>query len=528
MSIFFLSYIIYQNKLVNIPERIDYSKVVELYEDRDLGSIMHNQIKYHSFNFYNPLYNSLDNNQLEKINYFFESYGRNYLQYLPYFQTYEMENHLKDDGITTFSLDPRFQWVSGDVHTHNKWCIDDNFNYTIQEIMMMSNYSDLNVTSLLIWNKGLSIQQEREMIDGKDSSISYSGKIIHYDAEISGVPSAAWGGHILLLNLENLNRFKDFTIYPKSTILIIDFYKTQEDVFVGFAHPQLFPQDNIFEKPYVHNFSKMSLVELPIQIARGKIDFIETEGEEYTEVINTGLNIWSRLENSGFKVPLAGSSDNPCVGRGVGFTKTYVLIEGNLTYEKFLESLKMGRSVITNDRDEWLTFTVNNQTLGSEVNISSGEKIFVDLHTSFKNTTQVLLDINGENTKYFYIEPGQRITSIKGMPILNKSSWITFQTFHTIASPVYINVDNKPIRALADDACYLMRFTEIYIKLGEMNAIDFGEDREQILKAYHEAYSIFEQRFKESGGSYCKPLPGDPSVSSSSLNNILEENHEKK
>ena len=59
------------------------------------------------------------------------------------------------------------------------------------------------------------------------------------------------------------------------------------------------------------------------------------------------------------------------------------------------------------------------------------------------------------------------------------------------------------MRASAEDACYLIRYTDHLSRLVSDGDIDLAEDTGEALDAYAAARAEFERRFREAGGQVC-------------------------
>jgi hypothetical protein len=73
-----------------------------------------------------------------------------------------------------------------------------------------------------------------------------------------------------------------------------------------------------------------------------------------------------------------------------------------------------------------------------------------------------------------------------------------------LTSPVYVLVGGQPIRASADDACYLLRAVEDLEGLVTSGRLRLTASRADALAAYAEAAAELRRRFAESGGQSCR------------------------
>src|SRR5262249_44802829 len=138
---------------------------------------------------------------------------------------------------------------------------------------------------------------------------------------------------------------------------------------VNFTHIQGGPD------PFKHAYSGKSL---PVDAALGKIDTLD---------INHGWNdavpLWHRLLNCGFRIPATAGTDvflNRIASNLPRGPPVYVQLDGPLTYEKWIEGLKAGRSFVTSG--PMLTFTVNGKGPGSSLKFVEKSKVQVKARAS--------------------------------------------------------------------------------------------------------------------------------------------------
>src|SRR5262249_21463110 len=85
---------------------------------------------------------------------------------------------------------------------------------------------------------------------------------------------------------------------------------------------------------------------LPVDAALGKIDSMDLNNS-YPACVP----LWYRLLNCGFHLSASAGTDcfmNHVVSRRTRSDRAYVRIDGDLTYEKWIEGLRLGRSFVTN------------------------------------------------------------------------------------------------------------------------------------------------------------------------------------
>ncbi len=391
---------------------------------------------------------------------------------------------------------PALTWVTGDTHLHATGC-NGSPTVTNEEFVAMLELNNLNVGAVLIW--GIGYETDLQSFTGHDHPASTPDHILHYDLEVSAF-SASRGGHLNILGLSDIEFSHNPHGEPASGLPIVDFALAQgERVLVGMNHGFAWPaEDGVFPRR-----GAISLQEFPVHVANGTASFLEEEAAGLTDsAISAGtMHLWRVLQNSGFRVALTGGSDFGCVHGDLGLPdvpRTLAIVEGGLTYESFLDSIRAGRTAVSIGAHDSIDFTIDGVRLGGEVKASASTPMQVAIKTNLSQPGQVKILVNGEPTESLLVEAGPQSNNITIS--LEQSSWITAQSSHVQTSPIYAIVDEKPIRASVDDAAYLVRYMDIFIdkvragKLGALNTPEF-------LATYREARAVFKQRFIEAGGT---------------------------
>jgi hypothetical protein len=239
------------------------------------------------------------------------------------------------------------------------------------------------------------------------------------------------------------------------------------------------------------------------------------------------LAIWYHTLNCGYDCRISGETDFPCIyGDRVGLGRIYVkLPEGTkLTYENWVQGLKDGRSYVGDGLSHILDFEVNGLGVGqtgdsgraSYLAAKSGEPLTISasvaallgkkpnesirkrpLHqkpywhverarVGNSRKLPVELIVNGESVASKEIEADGDLNQVKFDYTLKQSSWVALRIFPTChTNPVFVEVDNKPIRAnkksfewciKAVDVCWNAKVKNIrpHERLEARSAFDFA------------------------------------------------------
>ena len=222
------------------------------------------------------------------------------------------------------------------------------------------------------------------------------------------------------------------------------------------------------------------------------------------------LNMWYHTLNVGFRTRISGETDFPCIyGERVGLGRSYVKLDGKLTYAAWCEGIQRGHNYVSDGRSHLLDFKVNNAVMGedgSELKLAApgevhatvqaaafldetphsdlpdrpySQKPYWDIQRARIGQTRevpVELIVNGYPVARQVILADGRLREVSFATRVEQSSWLAVRILpssHT--NPVFVLVGGKPIRASAKsaewclqgvDKCWAQK--ERFIKADEM------------------------------------------------------------
>ena len=447
-----------------------------------------------------------------------------------------------DEVSLTFRLQ---RWVhlkelgyfSGDHHIHAAGCSHyDTPTEGVYPKDMMRHIlgEDLNVGCVLSWGPCWYFQ--KQFFEGQVHPLSRKNYIMRYDVEVSGFPSSH-AGHLCLLNLKEDDyqypdgrRTKLIEEWPSWDLPILKWAKAQGGV-VGFAHSGWGLNVDTDELPnyVVPPMNGIGANEYIVDVTHDAVDFISAVDTPYV----WELNIWYHTLNCGFRTRLSGETDFPCIfGQRVGIGRAYVKVDGELTYAKWIDGLKRGRSYVTEGNSHLVDFAVNGVEFGQgDVELQEPGTVRVTLKVA-----ALLPERPGPEGKaiksrpvhqkpYWHIERA-RIGATRTVPVeivvngypvasatrtivadgswheiavdvpIEQSSWVAARILgssHT--NPVWVIVGGKPVRASRRSAEWCLK------------AVDQGwqqksrairpEEREEARAAYEHARRIYRRILQE-------------------------------
>ncbi|MBL9214160.1 MAG: CehA/McbA family metallohydrolase [Opitutaceae bacterium] len=284
-------------------------------------------------------------------------------------------------------IDPAaFGYVSGDHHIHGAGCA----HYTTPslgvypaDIARQLAGEDLKVGAVLTWGPGFDFQ--RKFFSGQDDPAAAPGHILRYDLEVSGFGSYRTG-HLCLLRLRDQHYPGSAGVegWPTLGLTILRWAKRQGAV-TGSPHSggglQIAGEMRNQTATYA---TSLPFYEIPTFDGTGAVEYLvnlthEVPGPDgrpvpavdFIAVGNTPyvneLTMWYHTLNCGFRPRAAGETDFPCLsGDRVGYGRTYVRVDGPLTYDAWCQGLAEGRSYVTEGSSHLIDFRVGDTRAGGD------------------------------------------------------------------------------------------------------------------------------------------------------------------
>ena len=415
----------------------------------------------------------------------------------PEYLTKAKELDVKGGGQTVeFKLqrwiDPsKCGWWSGDHHIHAAGCA----HYTVPtEGVMASDMSrhcqgeDLKVGCNLTWGPCFDFQ--KQFFTGKDDAVSRFPYLLHYDIEVSGFGSHQ-SGHLVLLRLKD-------EIYPGGdsdkhwpTLCLNTLrWAKKQGAVCGPAHSGWGLEVDTAELPnyIVPPYSGIGANEYIVDVTHRVPgpDGKEVPAVDFLSMVDTPsvweLNMWYHTLNVGFRTRISGETDFPCIyGERVGLGRSYVKLDGRLTYDDWCEGIRRGHNYVSDGHSHLLDFRVNDAVMGengSELKMAApgtvratarvaalldekpnpelqkrpySEKPYWDIERARigqTRTVPVELIVNGYPVERQELTADGQLKEISFETKIEKSSWAALRILPSSHSnPVFITVAGKPIRA---------------------------------------------------------------------------------
>jgi TolB protein len=270
---------------------------------------------------------------------------------------------------------------------------------------------------------------------------------------------------------------------------------------VGYVHPfDDYPEPILKPRETLTN-------ELPVDVALGKIDYMEILGFSDHR---TTAHVWYQLLNLGFRIPAAGGTDamaNYSSLRGpVGMNRVYARVsDGEVKPEEWMAALKAGHSFATNG--PLLGFTLGGAGIGDELRFEAPQqRVNFSLRLrSIVDVDHVELVCNGRVVRSFTAHKALDRGEFGGSVALKDSGWCVARAssdagrypildtyVYATTSPIYVTVAGRRPRS-PDDARYFAawidRMTETTAAYPDWNST---AEKRSVLDRLTQAKAVFQ------------------------------------
>ena len=138
---------------------------------------------------------------------------------------------------------------------------------------------------------------------------------------------------------------------------------------------------------------------------------------------------WYDMLNLGFRITPTGGTDYPCGGANIpGRERFYARVEGELTYDSWLDAVRRGKTFVTNG--PMLQFQVNDKEIGEELKIQEAGSVVLE--------GSVLFDPKQEDILRLEVVEGG--VTVHSFPRTDDSGEIHFKVEHQIQGSSWLAV----------------------------------------------------------------------------------------
>jgi TolB protein len=401
-----------------------------------------------------------------------------------------------------FEPDSENRWMSADLHVHMNYA--GTYRNSPDDLALIAYGEGLDQIHELTVNKEQRFPDHEfvefgtrtfpvirvSIIQGQEFHTSYWGH-----RGILGL-----GDHLLLPGYAGYPNTAAASLVPMNA----DVYDAAhaQGAVVGAVHP--FDElPDPFAKP-----AQRITDELPVDVALGKIDYMEIVG--FSDHKSTAA-VWYKLLNLGFHIPAGAGTDAttnysaPIRGQ-VGFDRVYLRIPKETNNSGvWRASIQAGRTFATNG--PLIDFSLDGKIPGDEIRYEAPQQSvkFTATLRSFVPVDHLELVCNGKVLETLKLDATRASVDAAGTIPLSESGWCVLRAWSDVAewpvfdnytyattSPIYVTIAGKRPYS-ADDAKYfeawIDRVIEATSAYPDWNA---PAEKQYVLKRLHEGRTVYE------------------------------------
>ena len=405
-------------------------------------------------------------------------------------------------------------WYGGDNHIHN---------ISPKTCRLEMDAEDLDVANILTSD----FTTDQFEFEGKINSYSTGRRLIYVNQEFRNNHL----GHMCLLNLKRLiEPVKTMQPYHYPLHLRACDETRAQGGYVSWAH-----------------FPSWPGVESPLDVAMEKLDGLEIlcvlDPREFPVFMknvvpeleaNDGLRLWYRYLNSGFRLTATAGTDKMTTFVTVGANRVYAHVQGQFTYQNWINALKGGRTFVTNS--PVMAFTVDGSEPGATLNFDSKRNKVAKVHAHAESQLpydRLEIVANGMTVAQATPSGSRHRTEIHLEHPIHRSCWLAARVVEDLdayrkrgvaftevhvpkgtrlsdyygtrrpeaifahSSPIYVIRDEAPIRS-QDDAEYYVRYLDNAIAWLKTEAkFARPSDKQKSIQAFEQGRAIFTTRARE-------------------------------
>jgi hypothetical protein len=251
-------------------------------------------------------------------------------------------------------------WYSGDIHIHH---------IAPRTCRLEMDAEDLNVANILTSD----FTNDQHQFEGKVNAFSGRRRLIYVNQEFRHDDL----GHLCVLNLKRLIQ----PVKPIQTLHHPLHLRVYDEVhgqggYVSWAH---FPSWPGLENPLDVAMEKLDGLEIMCQLEPRQFPIFVRQVVPELEA-NDGLRLWYRYLNCGFRLTATAGTDKMTTFVTVGANRVFARVEGDFTYQAWIDALKAGRTFVTNS--PMLHLEANGHEPGATVRLDGKQDTVIEILAS--------------------------------------------------------------------------------------------------------------------------------------------------
>ena len=402
--------------------------------------------------------------------------------------------------------DAHSRWASADLHVHMNY--GGAYRNTPEDLVSQEAAENLFLVEDLVVNKEQRIP-DISYFQTAPSPVSTPNHWLLYGQEFH----TSYWGHLGLLNLTHNLLLPGYAAYGNTaasslfpTNAVVADLAHQQKALVGYAHPFDIAEDPAGDPTLTHGEPLDEAIELPVDAALGKVDYIEVMGFSDHRIT---ASVWYRLLDCGFRLPAGAGSDtmaNYASLRGpVGLTRVYASIPKVANgAAPWFDSLKQGRTFATNG--PLLGFTLGGKAVGEELKLPAGEnKVkLISWLRSFVPVDHLEVVCNGHVLRELNLDGDRQTADLNDTITISQTGWCVLRAssdqpehpvlddyVYATTSPIYVIVEGSAPKPVEDSAFFISwidRLVEATKASGNWNTTS---ERVSVLQMLEQARQVY-------------------------------------
>lgn len=373
-------------------------------------------------------------------------------------------------------------WYSGENHFHANYL--GSYYQRPQHSLAWLKAMDLNAANMIVANAQGAFVHDKEFFTGELSPLSTERHFLYWGQEYRNSDPL---GHMGLLNIKRLVPPSYTSVigsdspydFPLNTMAALE--ARSQGGLVTYMHPIGGAHRDVFD-------TNLGAKESVVTAALGGLDTLDV-----LPYGDAAYRLWYTLLNCGFWISAGAGTDAFTNWRGInrvpGGSRQYVHVGGKMTWERWIERYREGRSFATTG--PLLTFEVNGSGVGEKIRFSPGTTYRATLRADVMSRTPIERVEFVQNGRVIESADarGARRFRLERQVQVDESSWFAARVYGPVApglttearahsSAVYVIAGSKPPLVREDLVIALRWVDRLWAYLVERDNFGSRENRE--------------------------------------------------
>lgn len=391
-------------------------------------------------------------------------------------------------------------WYSGENHFHANYL--GSYYQRPQQSLAWLKAMDLNAANMIVANAQGAFVHDKEFFTGELSPLSTDRHFLYWGQEYRNSDPL---GHMGFLNIKRLVPPSYTSVigsdspydFPLNTMAALE--ARSQGGLVTYMHPIGGAHRDVFD-------TNLGAKESVVTAALGGLDTLDV-----LPYGDAAYQLWYTLLNCGFRISAGAGTDAFTNWRGInripGGSRQYVHVGGKMTWERWIERYREGRSFATTG--PLLTFKVNGSGVGEEIRFSPGTTYRATLRADVTSRTpigrvefvrdgRVIESADARGARSFRLEREVQV---------DDSSWFAARVYgpgapgltteaRAHSSPVYVIAGGKPPLVREDLTIALRWVDRLWAYLVERDNFGSRENRAAAAEMVEDARRHYREKLQ--------------------------------